>query len=209
MSQTRLFVSLSSPFARMVRIVLRVRGRASHVEEVVCHPFREKARLLEFSPVGKVPLLVEENAVFEDSRVIAERLHRHGRGANLIPDDVDLRDHMNTSLARATTLMDSAVALVMASLRTDGAPSSAREDLEWARVDRLLSQPLPLAPDRSLDLATIAWVSAISYLRFRHPSHPTEDVLGAQFAHYEHWSRARPFVDVPLEENPVSESKPS
>lgn len=80
----KLFCTLTSPYARKIRIVLREKGIAC--DEV--QPSLNDAALSAFNPLGKVPTLVadDQTAMF-DSVVISEFLELIHAEPRLLPID--------------------------------------------------------------------------------------------------------------------------
>jgi glutathione S-transferase len=73
----KLIASLTSPFARKVRMVLTEKQLA--YELVIDIPWNSDSQVAQFNPLGKVPVLVideEQHTSLFDSRVIVEYLER-------------------------------------------------------------------------------------------------------------------------------------
>lgn len=161
-----LYVTLRSPFARKVRIVLFEKG-LPHVLEVVDLAARPAA-FSAATPIGKVPLLMHEGLVIPDSTVICEYLEdRHperpmygagweGRLQSRILDEL------------GDTLSDQAVAAFFARQRGDdlvltralGVAGRVLDDLER----RLTVDEWPAA----FEVGSASVVSACGYFGFRH-----------------------------------------
>lgn len=82
----KLFMSATSPFARKVRIVIREKGLADKVEEVVFVPIEAKPELVAINPLSQIPALIDDNGVsWTDSSLIAAWLDQQGRGPAFLP----------------------------------------------------------------------------------------------------------------------------
>ena len=69
----KLIMSLTSPFARKVRVVMA--EKRIDYEPVVDIPWEPTTRVPEYNPLGKVPVLVmDDGSTLFDSRVIVEYL---------------------------------------------------------------------------------------------------------------------------------------
>lgn len=81
--KNKIIVSLTSPYARKVRIVAL--EKKIEFEMVVDVPWNEDTGVIKLNPLGKVPVLITEKGdVLYDSRVIVEYLDSFGE-ENLIP----------------------------------------------------------------------------------------------------------------------------
>ena len=82
----KLLASLTSPYARKIRIVLA--EKALPFELVVDSPWEANTRIPELNPLGKVPVLVADSGeTFFDSPVIAGYLDTLGAPPALLPGD--------------------------------------------------------------------------------------------------------------------------
>lgn len=68
----KLFISSTSPFARIVRILLQEKGIAH--EEVLVDPWASPAALIDATPTCKVPALVDAGVAISHSLLIAQYL---------------------------------------------------------------------------------------------------------------------------------------
>jgi glutathione S-transferase len=86
----RLFLSLTSPYARKVRVVVRELGLSDLVSETLVDPWNAEspnhADLVGANPLCKVPTLVtDKGEPLPDSRLIVEYLLGRGRGLASLP----------------------------------------------------------------------------------------------------------------------------
>jgi len=83
----KLFISLTSVYARKVRIVVREKGLAGRVEEVVTLPVDAAPDLVAVNPLSQIPALVDDTGQsWTDSSLIAAWLDGQGAGPRLLPE---------------------------------------------------------------------------------------------------------------------------
>jgi glutathione S-transferase len=83
----KLFISLTSVYARKVRIVVREKGLAGRVEEVVTLPVDAAPELVAVNPLSQIPALVDDTGQsWTDSSLIAAWLDGQGTGLRLLPE---------------------------------------------------------------------------------------------------------------------------
>ena len=171
----KLIGSLSSPYARKVRIVMA--EKKLDYEFVAEDVWSASTRIGASNPLGKVPCLVMEGgeALF-DSRVIVEYLDALSPVGKLIPNTGRARAEVNTWEALADGVLD---ALILARLeatwagRTDGQRSQAWIDRQMSKVDASLAAMSSGLAERAfcsdihLTLSDIAVGCALGYLDFR------------------------------------------
>ena len=171
----KLIGSLSSPYARKVRIVMA--EKKLDYEFVAEDVWSASTRIGASNPLGKVPCLVMEGgeALF-DSRVIVEYLDALSPVGKLIPNTGRARADVKTWEALADGVLD---ALILARLeatwagRTDGQRSQAWIDRQMSKVDASLAAMSSGLAERAfcsdihLTLSDIAVGCALGYLDFR------------------------------------------
>jgi len=171
----KLIGSLSSPYARKVRIVMA--EKKLDYEFVAEDVWSASTRIGASNPLGKVPCLVMEGgeALF-DSRVIVEYLDALSPVGKLIPNTARARAEVKTWEALADGVLD---ALILARLeatwagRTDGQRSQAWIDRQMSKVDASLAAMSSGLAERAfcsdihLTLSDIAVGCALGYLDFR------------------------------------------
>ena len=171
----KLIGSLSSPYARKVRIVMA--EKKLDYEFVAEDVWSASTRIGASNPLGKVPCLVMEGgeALF-DSRVIVEYLDALSPVGKLIPNTGRARAEEKTWEALADGVLD---ALILARLeatwagRTDGQRSQAWIDRQMSKVDASLAAMSSGLAERAfcsdihLTLSDIAVGCALGYLDFR------------------------------------------
>ncbi len=171
----KLIGSLSSPYARKVRIVMA--EKKLDYEFVAEDVWSASTRIGASNPLGKVPCLVMEGgeALF-DSRVIVEYLDALSPVGKLIPNTGRARAEVKTWEALADGVLD---ALILARLeatwagRADGQRSQAWIDRQMSKVDASLAAMSSGLAERAfcsdihLTLSDIAVGCALGYLDFR------------------------------------------
>ncbi|HEY9103172.1 glutathione S-transferase [Chitinimonas sp.] len=168
----KLFASLTSPYARKVRIVL-------HEKKIECpltvdNPWDATTVVGQFNPLGKVPVMVlDDGSSLFDSRVIVEYLDHVSPVARLIPSEHRQAVQVKRWEALADGICDAAVAIVVERRR-----DPAQQNGDWiarqrGKVDaglRLLSDDLnhrSWCNGESYSLADIAVGVCLGYLDFR------------------------------------------
>lgn len=128
----KLIGSLSSPFARKVRVVLAEKRIA--YEFVIDAPSDPATRVPEFNPLGKIPVLVtEDGGKLFDSPVIVEYLDSISPVGRLIPEPIRQRVQVRRWEALADGMMDAAVLLVQEGRRSKELQSEASSPPGWRR----------------------------------------------------------------------------
>ena len=168
--------SLTSPYARKVRIVLAEKKiEADFVPENVWTP---ETTIGQHNPLGKIPCLVMDDgsAVF-DSRVIVEYVDTLSPVGKLIPADGRERAAVKTWEALADGLLDAGILTrYEATLRPAEQQSPAWVERQMSKIDAALkSMSIGLGEsthchNNQFSLADIAVGCALGYLDFRFPS---------------------------------------
>jgi glutathione S-transferase len=170
----KLIASLTSPFARKVRIV----AAEKHIEYqlVVDVPWTDDTRVPEFNPLGKVPVWVlEDGKTLFDSRVIVEYLDSVSPVGHLLPREPRPRIAVKRWEALADGVADAAALVVVERKRP--APQQSREWIErqFGKVGaglKAMSEELDQqtwCTGDTFNLADIALGCTLGYLVFRFP----------------------------------------
>ncbi|KUM05660.1 glutathione S-transferase [Chromobacterium subtsugae] len=184
----KLIASLTSPYARKVRIVLAEKKIDCPLEEET--PWSADSRVPEYNPLGKVPVLeLDDGSTLYDSRVIVEYLDNSSPVSRLLPQDNRQLIGTRRWEALADGIIDAMVAIVLERRRP---PEKQMEEVverqrgKIARALATLSQDLgekPWCTSHGYSLADIAVGCCLGYLDFRAPeldwraSHPNLDAL--------------------------------
>lgn len=171
----RLIASLTSPYARKVRIVMAEKRIECNMElEDVWAP---ESKIAQSNPLGKVPCLIMEDggAVF-DSRVIAEYLDGLTPVSKLIPPSGRERAEVRTWEALADGINEAAI---LARLEVTLRPTEQQSAMWIERQMQKVTQGLaamanglgdkPWCNGSNYTLADIAAGCALAYLDFRCP----------------------------------------
>ena len=168
----KLLMSPPSPYARMMRILIRELDLMDAVEEVqiTTTAFASSPEIIAANPLGKIPALVHEDGpTLYDSRVIAQFLNDFAN-ADLYP--ASRRWEILTLEATAIGIMDSAVSMSYETrLRPESEQSPEWIEAQWEKVargvdsvnDRWMSHL-----EGPLNIGHIALGSALAYLDLRH-----------------------------------------
>ena len=189
----KLILSLTSPFARKVRVVLA--EKRIDYEAVVDIPWEPTTRVPEYNPLGKVPVLVMDdgNTLF-DSRVIVEYLDNLTPVSPLLPKENRPRIAVRRWEALADGVTESAATIYLEKKRPE-----TRQDPEWilrqeGHVFRGLEAMSEELGEKTwctgdfFSLADIAVGCTLGYLDFRFPyiqwreAHPNLDKLAEKLA---------------------------
>ena len=170
----KLIASLTSPYARKVRIVLAEKKIDCQLVEAL--PWAAINPVVEFNPLGKVPVLVlDDGTNLFDSRVIVEYLDTVSPVGRLIPEPSRQRIAVKRWEALADGICDAAAAIVLELKRPVPQQSSDWVDRQRDKVVRgvqELAQELddkPWCNGEAYSLADIATGCALGYLDFRQP----------------------------------------
>lgn len=172
----KLFASLTSPYARKIRIILA--EKALPYELVVDSPWEANTRVPSVNPLGKVPALeTDTGEIFFDSPVIAGYLETLDAGPTLLPADELERVRVRQIEALADGVTDAAVLALLESRRPASLRSEPEIDRQIDKVDRALDALEARANGRdwmygnALSLGDIAVAVALGYLDLRFPQH--------------------------------------
>jgi glutathione S-transferase len=168
----KLIASLTSPYARKIRIVLA--EKKIDYDLVVDSPWEPGNKVATLNPLGKVPVLIlDDDSTLFDSRVIAEYLDNVAPNNRLIPASGRERISVKRWEALADGILDAAVTAFLESRRPDGERSPSWIARQRDKVNlalKAMSNELgdqPWCHGPSLTLADIAVGCALGYVSFR------------------------------------------
>jgi len=171
----KLIASLTSPYARKVRIALA--EKKIEYELVEASPFAADSNVPAFNPLGKVPVLVlDDGTNLYDSRVIVEYLDTVSPVSRLMPEPSRQRIAVKRWEALADGILDAAVAIVLENRRPAKQQSKDWLERQRSKVDRGVTEFANELGDKAwcngeaYSLADIAAGCALGYLDFRHPA---------------------------------------
>jgi glutathione S-transferase len=171
----KLLASLTSPYARKVRIAIA--EKKIECELVEESPLAPGTSVPNYNPLGKVPVLVlDDGTALYDSRVIVEYLDTVSPVSRLIPEPSRQRIAVKRWEALADGICDAAVAIVLETKRPAKEQSAESLARQRQKVDRGLADLASELGDRpwcsgdAYTLADIATGCALAYLDLRHPA---------------------------------------
>lgn len=169
----KLIASLTSPFARKVRVVLAEKNQPFDL--IVDIPWNADTEVPKFNPLGKVPVLVRDDGdTLYDSRVIVEYLEQVKPWPMLIPAEAEAMIAVKKREALADGIAEAAAAIFIERRRPE-----AQQSLEWihrqqgkidsglATLNTLVEGPYCMGD--AFTLADIAVGCCLGYLDFRFP----------------------------------------
>lgn len=167
----KLFVTLTSPYARKVLVVLHETRLIDRVAVQAVDPWSDPPDLLAATPFAKVPALaLDDGTVLVESAVIAEYLDALGPQPRLLPEAGPPRWDALRRCGLAQALTDAAFTAVIEGRRPPEERSTRWIDRQRAAVHRALpmleAQAVP--PDGRFDLGDAGLACALAYLDFRH-----------------------------------------
>lgn len=173
-AKTKLIASLTSPFARKVRIVAA--EKFTEYELVVDIPWNEDTQVPKYNPLGKVPVWVmEDGKPLYDSRVIVEYLDSVSPVNHLLPKDARPRIMVKRWEALADGVCEAAASIFLERKRP-----AEQQNHEWIKrqLGKVQAGLAAMSTDLGqqnhcfgefFSLADIAVGCALGYLEFRFP----------------------------------------
>ncbi|HZV83352.1 MAG TPA: glutathione S-transferase N-terminal domain-containing protein [Brevundimonas sp.] len=167
----KLFITPPSPYARKCRIVVREKGLAGRVEEIVADPYANAPELLAANPIIQVPTLIADDGLpISDSPVICEYLDAIGDGPRLMPADGPERLRVRRVETHANAALEMGVKLLLELRRPEAERSPSWIGRWTANMARALDALEAAGPDpASLDMGVITAGVAVRWIAFRHP----------------------------------------
>ena len=168
-----LYLNATSPYARLVRIVLLEKGLADTVTLKWCDPWADDAELLKANPAGRIPALVtEEGTTLSESMLIAVYLDSVSPNPPMLP--AASRGDVLHLAGLGQNLMDAAFTTVIARKHygneIDESELGQRRPRAIQRLLKQLNNELGEKQQASnVNLGEIAIAVALDYLAFRLP----------------------------------------
>ena len=167
----KLFYSTTSPYSRVVRIALAEKG-LSQVEGVLTDPWKDAAPLLAANPSARVPALqLDDGRSITESLLIVMWLETQKPAPSLLGTDASA---VMSKAGVAMGAVDAAAAVIIGRKMTDASFDESPVGLRRRRsVIQALSQlegDPPVWVGDIPDLAVIATVVLVDYVRFRFPT---------------------------------------
>lgn len=190
----QLYISLTSPFARKVRVALHEKNLDAQATVQVVDPWNDDPGLLAVNPLLQVPALrMDDGLALTDSDTILAWLERTHPAPSLWPAETDARNRAEAVAALAQGIIDYAVFLVLESRRPPAEQSALMIERRGAGIRRAVDA-LESRFHRRTDvfhLDAIAVACALAYLDFRHPGLGWRD-LAPRAAEWLDWAAQRP-----------------
>lgn len=168
----KLVTSLTSPFARKVRIMLAEKNLPC--EMVVDIPWNADTTVPQFNPLGKVPVLLrDDGSTLFDSRVIVEYLEQLKPWPMLIPVDAEHLIMVKRWEALADGVCDAAATIFLERKRPPAQQSQDWIDRQLGKIElglRAMNDDLGVKAycvNSTFSLADIAVGAALGYLDLR------------------------------------------
>lgn len=167
-----LYLNTTSPYARLVRIVLLEKGLSDAVTLKWCDPWADDPALLKANPAGRIPVLItEEGTTLSESMLIAVYLDSAYPEKPVLPPS-HLGEVMHLA-GLGQNLMEAAFTTVIARKHNgnevDNSVLGARRLRAIQRLLEQLNRELGEAPVGVIHLGEIAVAVALDYLAFRLP----------------------------------------
>ena len=145
----KLYFTPNSPYARVARVALRETGLIGQVTELVATLRQPNNPVLEFSPVGRVPVLVTDDVVITEVKLIYEYLAEVSGDVGLFSTaSRDWRAAAQEGLILG--FLEGIVAWVRENRRDPPHRSAFLQEVEQARAGRCLSALNAASESRSL-----------------------------------------------------------
>ncbi|OWY38675.1 glutathione S-transferase [Xenophilus sp. AP218F] len=171
----KLIASLTSPYARKVRIVLAEKKIDCPFEEDI--PWNADSHVSDYNPLGKVPVLeLDDGSPLYDSRVIVEYLDNSSPVSRLLPQENRQLIATRRWEALADGIIDAAVTILLETRRPADKQMQEIIDRQMGKIDRGLDVLSKDLADRQwcngvgYSLADIAVGCCLAYLEFRFPA---------------------------------------
>ena len=168
-----LYLNATSPYARLVRIVLLEKGLMDAVTLKWCDPWADDVDLLKANPAGRIPVLVtEEGTTLSESMLIAVYLDSVSPNPPMLP--AASRGDVLHLAGLGQNLMDAAFTTVIARKHygneIDESELGQRRSRAIQRLLKQLNNELGEKQQASnVNLGEIAIAVALDYLAFRLP----------------------------------------
>lgn len=164
----KLFISPTSPYARLCRAVIIEKDLADQVDIDKTDPWQSEPALVDANTFSKIPALVlDDGVVLTESLLISQYLDDHGKGAALF--NAGNQTTVFKKLGFAFGIIDSAVAIASAGKFKD----DLSDDAIITRRHSAIRRSLPVvdtldvgAPDAP-DIGDLALGVALGYIDFK------------------------------------------
>lgn len=183
----KLFLNTTSPYARMVRIVILEKGFDDEVEYCWCDPWSDEEVLLKQNPVGRIPTLITNSGTaITESTLIAGYLTTLKPDVGLVTTEaVEASLHLS---GLGVGLMDVSFSTVISRKYLDieannSVLSNRRLNAIGRTMEYLEDNVRNYSTGNSISIGDIAVAVALDYLAFRLPELKTN----ARYPNLEQW----------------------
>lgn len=171
-SAMRLHMSLTSPYARKVRIAAVELGLEHEIEPVLVDPHTDPA-FRAVTPLSKVPALeLDDGRVLFESLLLLEFLDGIAGDFTLLPANGAARWDVLARHALANGIIDATVAIVTERRRPEALRSAAAVNRQEAAISAglLRLESTPPDPEAPFDAGALTLAAALGYLDLRMPT---------------------------------------
>lgn len=166
-----LYINTTSPFVRMIRIIIAEKGLNEKVKTEIVDPWIDPKIFLHANPSGRVPVLTTDSGtVIVESSLIMRFLDQLAPESAIWP-----KDGFEQTLAlagHAIGAIEAAVAVIISRKSNDRFDTHAvgqRRFRTMASAFTTLNANLPRDMAERVDLANVATITALDYILFRFP----------------------------------------
>lgn len=170
----KLYLNKTSPYARLVMVMLHEKALIDRVEQVWTDPWSSPAELVAVNPLAKVPVLVtDDGQPIVESGCICDYLEQFGAGRKLLPLDTPSRVAALRKCGLGRGLIDVAFGVTIdRRFFPQGHKSVLAE--RWLRAAAMsiseIERDVTLTREAALpDLGDLAIAVGLSYVAFRLP----------------------------------------
>lgn len=165
----QLYTSPTSPYARLVRVVLLEKQLNERVDYHFLDPWETPAELLAVNPACRVPTLVthQQDALTEAGVIVLYLERRYPEPRLMARDNVE---SVHSRLGAALGCLDAGIGLLVEQRHGDATTDLAnrrREQLQ--RTTQALVEQIDSERDGDPDLGDLASAVALDWLDFRYP----------------------------------------
>lgn len=170
-----LIASLTSPFARKIRVILEEKQLKYTLHESI--PWEADTDVGDYNPLGKVPALLDNGKTWIDSAVIAEFLETKPSSPKLIPSNALAAVEVKQAEAMADGICEAAIAIFLERKRPSELQSAAWIERQQGKIQKGLAylndelKGNDYICHNAFSLGDIAIICLMEWYSFRLPEH--------------------------------------